>query len=266
MLANLCVQCEKNEGLLRCLKCGTLYCSKKCQRDHWKKHKKQCEKIANTPIKLVEQVELAMELKDELRYYGLDESNVDKLLEDMFEQCTKNIRTMSSGHYSGPWNTDYSEYTGKPLYIFRNVCQEQKNGLDVKYGKYQREIVSLKAQRDAITAQKTYAERELQKSLGASSSSSESPLLLEIDENLKKINIELKRIKDLSKLNSDTNHSFAILLHKLHAIPKCLICGTDTDPPNTVKMCECNGAKYCSQDCQTADWDTHKMTCATYKA
>uniref|UniRef100_A0A6C0I105 MYND-type domain-containing protein n=1 Tax=viral metagenome TaxID=1070528 RepID=A0A6C0I105_9ZZZZ len=260
MLANLCVQCEKNDGLLLCSKCGTPYCSKKCQNRHWKKHKEQCGKIVDKPIELVKQVELAMGLKRELEYNGIDRSNVDKLLEGMFEQCTENIRTMSSGYSSGPWNPDYSEYTGKSLCTFRDVCQEQKNGLNVEYAKYQREIASLKVQRDAITAQKTYAERELQKG------SSESPLLLEIDENLKKINIELKRIKDLSKLNSNTNHSFAILLHKLHAIPKCLICGTDTDPPNTVKMCECNGAKYCSQDCQTADWDTHKMTCATYKA
>lgn len=128
-----------------CSKCGTPYCSKKCQKHHWKKiHKGQCGKIVDKPIELVKQVELAMGLKRELGYNGIDRSNVDTLLEDMFKQCNQNIRTMSSEHYSGPWNTDYSEYTGKPLCTFRDVCQEQKNGLNVEYAKYQREIASLK--------------------------------------------------------------------------------------------------------------------------
>jgi hypothetical protein len=182
----------------------------------------------------------------------------------MFHKCTRNIEELASEHSSGPWNPDYSEYTDKPLCIFRDVCQAQKNQLNIEYAKYQREIALLEAQKDAIITQKKYVERTLEKSL--KHLSSESSLLIEIDEKLQDVNIKLKKMKSLSKLNSDTNHSFAILLHKIHAIPKCLICDANTDPPNVMEMCECENVKYCSRACQTADWNAHKITCMAHKA
>lgn len=259
--------CKKNAGLA-CIKCGIKYCSKQCQKVHWKKvHKQECGKIADTPIKLAEQVESAMVLKGELRYNSLDESNVNELLEKMFHQCTKNIERLASEHSEeGPWNPNYSEYTDKPLYIFRDVCQQQEHYLQIQYGKYQQEIASLEVQKDRITSEKGYVEKALQKSLKHSSILGESPLLVELNTKLQEINIKLKKINSLSKLNSDTTHSFAILLHKINAIPKCLICGADTDPPNAVEMCECENVKYCSRACQTADWNAHKLTCMVYKA
>jgi hypothetical protein len=205
-----------------------------------------------------------MVLKSELRHNELDESNVNKLLEDMFHECTKQISKMAIEHSSGPWNPEYTECNDKPLYIFRDVCQEQKNQLNIEYTKYQREMALLNAQKDAIITQKAYVERTLEKSL--KHLSSESSILIEIDEQLQDVNIKLKKIKSLSKLNSDTNHSFAIFLHKIHAIPKCLICDANTDPPNAMEMCICDEAKYCSRTCQAADWNVHKMTCMAHKA
>lgn len=258
--------CKEN-ARFACIKCGTQYCSRQCQKAHWKKiHKKECGRAADIPSKLVQQVGLAMGLKKELNYLGQDESDINELLEKMFHQCTKNIEELASEHSSGPWNLEYSEYTDKPLCIFRDVCQQQKDYLQIQYDKYQQEIASLEVQKDKITLEKGYVEKALQKSLNHSSILGESPLLAELNTKLQEINTKLKKIKSLSKLNSDTTHSFAILLHKIHAIPKCLICGNSTDPPNAVEMCGCENAKYCSQACKTADWNAHKMTCMAHKA
>jgi len=50
-----CDYCDKPNNLLRCSRCkSTYYCDKKCQRQHWKDHKKQCKNkkdfINNTRI------------------------------------------------------------------------------------------------------------------------------------------------------------------------------------------------------------------------
>jgi hypothetical protein len=43
----VCHNChEKEIKLQKCARCGcAMYCSRKCQKDHWKNHKKQCDLI-----------------------------------------------------------------------------------------------------------------------------------------------------------------------------------------------------------------------------
>lgn len=41
--ADKCAKCSKAEGTLRCSRCRKVsYCSKECQRAHWKSHKIKC--------------------------------------------------------------------------------------------------------------------------------------------------------------------------------------------------------------------------------
>lgn len=43
---NYCHKCEDEEKLKRCSRCKKiLYCSKECQKEDWKKHKIECDKI-----------------------------------------------------------------------------------------------------------------------------------------------------------------------------------------------------------------------------
>ena len=44
---DVCHKCHKKEiKLQKCAKCKcAMYCSRKCQKDHWKHHKKQCKLI-----------------------------------------------------------------------------------------------------------------------------------------------------------------------------------------------------------------------------
>lgn len=47
-LAQVCAKCNNTEGeLKKCTKCkSVLYCNRECQRAHWKKHKRQCSRLA----------------------------------------------------------------------------------------------------------------------------------------------------------------------------------------------------------------------------
>ncbi|KAJ5919621.1 hypothetical protein N7454_009456 [Penicillium verhagenii] len=45
---------------------------------------------------------------------------------------------------------------------------------------------------------------------------------------------------------------------------KCRKCGTISSNETPLKRCSrCHSAYYCSQDCQKADWKTHKMACTS---
>jgi len=46
-LINECSWCKKlyNKKLQQCARCGTFYCGRKCQLEHWIIHKKQCARI-----------------------------------------------------------------------------------------------------------------------------------------------------------------------------------------------------------------------------
>lgn len=51
-LAQVCAKCNNTEGeLKKCTKCkSVLYCNRKCQRAHWKEHKKQCSRLAGERV------------------------------------------------------------------------------------------------------------------------------------------------------------------------------------------------------------------------
>lgn len=45
--SNTCATCQKTESLKKCAKCHSItYCSRDCQKAHWKTHKRDCAKLA----------------------------------------------------------------------------------------------------------------------------------------------------------------------------------------------------------------------------
>ncbi|XP_062588473.1 uncharacterized protein LOC134250136 isoform X2 [Saccostrea cucullata] len=214
--------------LLRCSRCkAKFYCSRMCQQNHWKEgHKMECRE---------ERVEEKKNLC-ECSFCGVHSSDLKRCSRCKGKSCCSQDCQQKHwivGHNKECKKKSKDESTSPVL-----ICTSCKKS-------------SEQLKRCTGCLQVSYCSRECQVQDWNQKHKDECVKIhVQYKEDLQEVEKEDQKDDVFSKEKSDNGHK---------SLNMCTVCGKK----GTMKVCQrCKIQKYCSPECQKADWQTHKSHCS----
>ena len=238
-----------------CARCNSMkYCSSTCQKSHWKIHKKNCHKS---------------EIQKKLAYISAErkmciEGGINHSDIDMAQSCLLSENLNKSIEFSSLKEESIGDFTNllsPSEYITKFSNLRKKNQYFIKL--MEDNISMLARINKEEQERKIKCESMLDKLVKEEKEEKDSPILIEGQKHLEKINNKIDEVnKQILSFAEMKVRSTLFLLDVYKTTPVCCKCGNPDSRENVNQFCkECKMAKYCSRKCQQEDWKEHKKDC-----